>query len=124
MTRVAACLALGLLAATPAAAACRTVPEAIAGLQAVYPSGAVVAEIPAVLVPTVLAWLESEGAPHTADRIVQVVGSRGLGLILITGDRACDGTTAVELIGSRAVELVALVRRFQELKGIGREYAA
>ncbi|MCJ2040948.1 hypothetical protein MKK55_18635 [Methylobacterium sp. J-059] len=124
MNRVAAFLALGLLAATPAAAACRTVPETIAGLQAVYPTGAVVAEIPAVLVPTVLAWLESEGAPHTADRIVQVVGNRGLGFILITGDRACDGTVAVQLVGARASELVALVRRYQDLRGIGREYEA
>lgn len=126
MIRVAAFLAFGLLAATPAAAGCRTAPEHVTAFKSLYPGAAFVGEIPASLVPTVLAWLESEGLPHRADRIVQVVGDRGLGLVLIAPDTDwdCDGTTGVELIGAKAAELVALVRRYQDLKGIGQERGA
>lgn len=124
MTRLAACIALGLLAATPAAATCRSIPDAIAGLKAVFPPRAFVGEVPANLVPVVLAWLESEGVPHRADRIIQVVGDRGLALVLVQGQTACDGGQAVQLIGEKAAELVVLIRLFQDLKGLGREYAA
>ncbi|ARO54055.1 hypothetical protein B2G69_07785 [Methylorubrum zatmanii] len=124
MTRAAAFLALGLLAATPAGAGCQTVPEVIEDMKKTYPATAYVAEIPASLVPTVRAWLESEGMPHRAQRIVQLVCDRGLALILIDGERACDGTPAVMLLGDRARDLVALVQRYRDLKGIGQERAA
>ena len=124
MTRVAACLALGLLAATPAAAACRSIPDAIAELKAVLPPQAFVGEVPASSVPVVLAWLESEGAPHRADRVIQVVGDRGLALILVEGAAACDGAKAVQLIGAKAGELAGLVRRYRDLRGFGPELSA
>lgn len=123
MIRVAAILLAGL-AATPAAAACRTVPELVEVLRAPLPPRAFVGEISASVVPTVLAWLESEGLPHRATRLVQVAGDRGVALILLPGELACGAPVAVQLVGSQAVELARLVRRFRELRGYGPELPA
>ncbi|KQO89442.1 hypothetical protein [Methylorubrum sp. SL192] len=125
MIRAAAILLLGALAATPAAAACRTVPELVEVIRAPLPPQAFVGELSASVVPTVLAWLESEGLPHRADRIVQVAGDRGLALVLISGELACAGAPiALQIFGTKAVELARLVRRFRELKGYGPELPA
>ncbi|MCJ2124913.1 hypothetical protein [Methylobacterium sp. J-077] len=126
MIRLAALALAAALLPIPASAGCRTAPEIVTSLKAVYPTTAFVAEIPASLVPTIIAWLAAEGLPHRADRIVQVVGDRGLGLVLVAGDVDwdCDGTVGVELLGSKATELVALVRRFHEMRGWGPERSA
>ena len=124
MIRAAAILVLGALAATPAAATCRTVPELVEVLRAPLPARAFVGEVSAAVVPTVLAWLESEGLPHRATRVVQVAGDRGVALILLPGELACGAPVAVQLVGTRAVELARLVRRFRELRGYGPELPA
>lgn len=125
MIRFAAILLAGL-AATPAAASCMAVPAMVEDLRAQLPANAYVGEISAGVVPTILAWLESEGLPHRADRLIQVAGTRGVALILIADDLdwACDGTQAVELIGDKAIELARLVRRFREMRGWGPELPA
>ena len=115
---------LACLFATPAAAACQAVPDLAASLRASVPATGYVGEVPASVVPTVRAWLESEGLPHRADRIVQVVGDRGLALVLIQGERACDGTTLVRILGPQAAALAGLVRRFREMRGWGPELGA
>ncbi|QEE39825.1 MULTISPECIES: hypothetical protein [unclassified Methylobacterium] len=124
MTRAAAAV-LALMLATPAAAACRTVPETIAVLRAPLPGHAFVGEVPAAVGPAVAAWLEFEGLPVAgATRFVHVAGDRGIALIPVDGDRVCDGAPAFQLIGDKARELAAFIRRFRELRGFGPEYAA
>jgi hypothetical protein len=86
VTRLAAFLVLGALAATPAAAGCQTVPSIVEDLRGRLPATAYVAEVLATVTPTILAWLESEGLPHRADQLVQVAGPRGFALILVASD--------------------------------------
>lgn len=123
MTRAAAAL-IALLAASPAAAGCQSVPDLMASLRAQLPATAFVGEVNPSSRAVVLAWLESEGIVHEADRVVQVVGDRGLALVLVRGETACEGTTVVQLIGAPAAALAATVRRYRDLKGWGPEFAA
>jgi len=123
MTRAAAAL-IALLAASPAAAGCQSVPDLVTTLRAQLPATAFVGEVSPSSRAVVLAWLESEGIPHEVDRIVQVAGDRGLALVLVRGETACDGTTLVTLTGERAAALIATVRRYQDLSGRGKEREA
>lgn len=121
--RAAAAL-FALLAAAPTAADCMSVPDLVGVLRAPLPAHAYVAEVSTFVAPTILAWLESEGLPHRADRLVQVAGDRGGALVLIEGERACGVPVAILLTGDKAVELARLVRRYRELRGYGPELPA
>lgn len=122
MIRVAA-FAL-VLAATPAAATCRPVPEAVATIRTMIPSTGRVHAAQASLAPVIAAWLESEGlAGADADGFIEVVGDRGVALIPTRHGQVCDGV-AIRLSGEALADLAGLVRRFRDLKNIGPEYAA
>ncbi|MGU3284692.1 hypothetical protein [Methylobacterium mesophilicum] len=121
--RAAAAL-FALLLAAPAAAGCKPVPSVVEDLRGRLPATAHVAEISATVTPTILAWLESEGLPRRADRLIQVAGPRGVALILIEGETVCDGPQAVELLGDQAVALARLVQRFRQMRGWGPELPA
>ncbi|WP_375453471.1 hypothetical protein [uncultured Methylobacterium sp.] len=126
MTRFAAILILGAMAATPALAepTCLPVPDAIAMLPAPLPDRAVVRRIGRDSSTVIAAWLESEGVPGAAATdYVQVVGDRGIGLVPIRAGRVCDGT-AVQLDQGKAQELAALVRRYHDMRGTSGEVDA
>lgn len=123
MIRFAAILLAGL-AATPAAADCPTVPEFVEDLRTQVPDTVHVSEVSATVTPTILEWLESEGLPHRADRIVHASGPGGVVLVLITGDRACADAVPVRIPGDKVLDLVSVVRRFRILRGYGPERAA
>lgn len=122
MIRVAA-IVLGLLAATPAAATCRTVPEFMAAAQANLPAGSVVREVSILVVPTIAAWMESEGLSGAA-RFLQVAAPGGIILVPVTADRVCETDTAYRLSTAQSVDLVNLMRRYRLLRGWGLEREA
>lgn len=122
MIRVAA-FAL-VLAATPAAATCRTVPKAVATIRSMIPEIGKVRAAQAALVPVIAAWLESEGlAGADADGFVEVVGDRGVALIPTYHGQLCDGV-AIRLSGDALADFAGVVRRFRDLTGIRPEFDA
>ena len=124
MIRLATLALAAALLPVPAIAGCQSVPDLVAGIRPTLPATAFVGSVPSGSLPTVLAWLESEGLPHDADTIVQVAGDRGVALILTKGGQACDGTTIVKLLGPAAVSLIGTVRRYRVLRGWGPELGA
>ncbi|TXM74142.1 hypothetical protein FV226_07650 [Methylobacterium sp. WL12] len=121
MTRLAA-LAAALLP-IPASAGCPSAPELVAAIRPTLPETGFVGLVPSGSMPTVLAWLEAADLPHDADAIVQVVGDRGIALVLVQG-QSCEGRPVVTLIGAAAADLVGLVRRYRALRGWGPELGA
>lgn len=124
MIRLATLALAAALMPASAIAGCQSVPDLVAGIRPTLPATAFVGPVPSGSLPTVLAWLESEGLPHEADRIVQVAGDRGVALILVRGAQACDGTQIVKLMGPAAASLIGTVRRLRELRGWGSELGA
>lgn len=118
MLRLAA-LAL-LLAASPAAAACRTVDEATPAIAAIAGEGAVVRKLPDWIAPAIVEW-----APvlKGADGFVTAVTLTGILLFPSTGGQVCDGTA-----GRVGVEdtpaFLDFIKRWMDARGFSRERSA
>ena len=124
MTRLAALIALATLAATPAAAACRSIPEAIPAIQALAGPEAVVRPLPRWIAAAVLGWVQSSGSPQAqADGFVAAVAPRGLLLFPTRAGEVCDGEAYLVTVEDTP-DFLAAVREWMERRGFSKERSA
>lgn len=123
MIRVAAIL-LGVLAATPAAAACRTAAEAVPSIQKLAGPEAVVRPVPDWVAPAVVEWVRTRGAPDAAATgIVAAVTLRGLILFPTRNGQICDGAAWQVSVEDTPAFLVH-VRDWMDARGLTKERSA
>lgn len=124
MIRAAAFLLLGALAATPAAAACRTAAEAVPSIRKLAGADSVVRALPDWIAPAVVDWVRTRGAPDAAaSGIVAAVAPHGIILFPTQNGQVCDGS-AWHVTVEATPDFLSFVRDWMDARGPTKERSA